>query len=161
MSHGDRMKSKIRGNILFQPMGWVLATVSILLLVAAGGLALFAEQAREQAGVATLLLALFLASWSYVLGIVGLILFPVSWLVASRMQLKQAAMIKFSRTPETRVLEADQFPDPGATIDGPNRSTRHGRDGNQPEQSHQSHMRSPAQVTRSSHEKEYLKCLGS
>ena len=137
MSHGDRMKSKIRGDILFQPMEWVLAIISVLLLLAAGGLALFGEQAREQASVPTLLLALFIASWSYALGIVGLVFLPVLWLVASRMRLKPAAMIKLNRTPETRVLETDQFSEPDATIDGANRLIRHRRDGNQSGQSHQ------------------------
>ena len=137
MSHGDRMKSNIRGDILFQPMEWVLAIISVLLLLAAGGLALFGEQAREQASVPTLLLALFIASWSYALGIVGLVFLPVLWLVASRMRLKPAAMIKLNRTPETRVLETDQFSELDATIDGANRLTRHPRDGNQSRQSHQ------------------------
>ena len=102
MSHGDRMKSKIRGDILFQPMEWVLAIISVLLLLAA-----------------------------------GLVFLPVLWLVASRMRLKPAAMIKLNRTPETRVLETDQFSEPDATIDGANRLIRHRRDGNQSGQSHQ------------------------
>jgi hypothetical protein len=56
MSSGDVMKSKPWANHVVQSREWVLGSAVALLLISAGGLALLAQHAREQANVAILLL---------------------------------------------------------------------------------------------------------
>lgn len=95
MKRGDVMKSKTFANGVLQTRGWIIGSAAVLLLLSAGGLTLLAQHAREQGNVAMVLLALHLASWSYVLGIVGLVLIPVlefmGWFHA-----KRAAMSRYS-----------------------------------------------------------------
>jgi hypothetical protein len=67
------MNNKTRENGEFQWTGWIVGSVSLALLVSAVALALFARQAHVQVSVATIILALYLASWSYVLGLGGLL----------------------------------------------------------------------------------------
>lgn len=100
MTRGDLMNRKTRGNGVFQGIGWVVGSVSLLLIIS-DGLALAARQALRQevseAGVAALLLALYLASWLYVLGIVGLVLLSVWWLVGwRRVRVTGAAVSRYS-----------------------------------------------------------------
>jgi len=101
------MTSKTRENGVFQGMGWVVGSVSLLLLISAGGLELFAQQTLGQASVATILLTLFLAFWSYVLGLVGLLFLSVRLLVSwRRVRVKRAAMSRYSPAkPMSRRLE--------------------------------------------------------
>ena|SRR5437879_1395248 len=73
---GDLMNRKTRGIGAFQGLGWMVGTVSLLFLISAG-LELFVRQTFRQASVATILLALSLARWSYVLGLGGLIFLTV------------------------------------------------------------------------------------
>ena len=90
------MNSKTRGNSVFQGMGWVVGSVSLLLLISAG-LELFVQQTLGHNSVATIILALFLAFWSYVLGLVGLLFLSVRWLVSwRRLWVKPAAMSRYS-----------------------------------------------------------------
>src|SRR5687768_3939952 len=84
MSSGDVMKSKPWTNRVVQSREWVLGSAVALPLISAGGLALLAQHAREQANVATLLLAIHLGFWSYVLGLIGLFLSLAWWLVSRR-----------------------------------------------------------------------------
>lgn len=88
------MKRKTWVNRMLQERGWVLGS-AVVLLLSSGGLALLAQQTR--ANVVTLLLTLYLASWSYVLGIVGLVLLPVLELIGwLRVHMKQAAMSRYA-----------------------------------------------------------------
>ena len=98
------MNSKTRGNGVFQEIGWVIGSVSLVLIISAG-LALAAQQVLGQevseASVAALLLTLYLASWLYVLGIVGLVLLSVWWLVGwRRVWVTRAVMSRYSQAPQ-------------------------------------------------------------
>jgi hypothetical protein len=112
---GDLMNRKTRENGVFQGMGWMVGTVSLLFLISAG-LELFVRQTFRQASVATILLALSLARWSYVLGSGGLIFLTLWWLLKWRsLRIQRAVMreqppAKPSRRPvETPVLADPQF----------------------------------------------------
>jgi hypothetical protein len=109
------MNSKTQGNAVFQGIGWVVGIASLLLLISAG-LELFVQQTLGHNSVATVLLALFLGFWSYVLGL-GLLLFlSVWWLWKWRsLRIQQAVMREHppaepSRRPvENPVLADPQF----------------------------------------------------
>jgi len=131
------MNSKTRGNSVFQGMGWVVGSVSLVLLVSAVGLALFARQALGQVSVATIILPLYLASWSYVLGLVGLLFLSVRWLVSwRRLWVKPAAMSRYSpaesrsRRLEKLELRDHQFIEKGIAPVVPSRSSRESDDRN-------------------------------
>ena len=109
------MNRKTRGNGVFQGMGWMIGSVSMLFLISVG-LELFVRQAFRQASIATILLALSLASWSYVLGLIGLIFLTVWRLLKWRsLRIERAVMRKHppaepSRRPvENPVLADPQF----------------------------------------------------
>jgi hypothetical protein len=96
------MKRKTLANRVLQTRGWVSGS-AVLLLLSAGALTLLAQYAREQANVVTMLLALHLASWSYALGIVGLVLAPVFELIAWwRVRVNRAALSRYSTTDPRR-----------------------------------------------------------
>ena len=131
------MNSKTRGNSVFQGMGWVVGSVSLVLLVSAVGLALFARQALGQVSVATIILPLYLASWSYVLGLVGLLFLSVRWLVSwRRLWVKPAAMSRYSpaesrsRRLEKLELRDHQYIEKGIAPVVPSRSSRESDDRN-------------------------------
>ena len=115
ISDGGLMNSKIRGNRMFQEMGWVgLGAVALLLLSA--GLEFFAQHANTGTSLAGVLLALFLAFWSYVLGLVGLFFLSMRWLAGwrggqvTRVALSQnSSAERRSRSPETPEQEGLQF----------------------------------------------------
>jgi len=118
-------------------MGWVVGSVSLVLLVSAVGLALFARQALGQVSVATIILPLYLASWSYVLGLVGLLFLSVRWLVSwRRLWVKPAAMSRYSpaesrsRRLEKLELRDHQFIEKGIAPVVPSRSSRESDDRN-------------------------------
>lgn len=74
------IKCTTQRNGRFQGIRWVAGNVSLLLLLTAG-LQLFAHQTLRHSSAATIILALVLATWSYVLGL-GLVLFlSVGWLI--------------------------------------------------------------------------------
>lgn len=133
ISEGGLMNSKTQWNGGFQRMEWVVGSVSLLLLISAGGLELFAQQTLGQTSVATILLTLFLAFWSYVLGIVGLVLSVVWWL---HVRGKRAAMSGYaSAEPRSRRLEKPepedlQFLQQGVAPVVPSRSSRESDDRN-------------------------------
>ena len=60
---------------------WIKWSVSIplILLISAGGLAAFAHFPPTQQNETTVLLALYLGAWAYVLGIAGLVLLSGWW----------------------------------------------------------------------------------
>jgi len=112
-AQGDRMNRKTRGHGLFQGMGWMIGTVSLLFLISAG-LELFVRQMFRQASVATILLALSLARWSYVLGSGGLIFLTVWWLLKWRsLRIQRAVMREYPPTePGRRPVENPVLADP-------------------------------------------------
>jgi hypothetical protein len=77
ITSGDLMNSKTRENGEFQWTGWGVGGASLLLLISAG-LELFVQQTLGHNSVATVILALFLALWSYVLGL-GVFLVLAMW----------------------------------------------------------------------------------
>ena len=84
----------------------MIGTVSILFLMSAG-LELFVRQAFRQADITTVLLALALAAWSSVLGIVGLVLLSFWWVVRQvREPINKATLARDEAPSSTRAAEA-------------------------------------------------------
>ena len=142
------MTSKTRATSAFQRAGWVV--VSLLLLISAG-LPLFARQALGQVSVATILLALYLARWSYVLGLVGLLFLSVRCLLRWRsVRIQRAVMSQYSPAePRSRYLEKLELRDHqciGKDIAPvvPSRSSRESDDRNKATV----HPESPKQIVR-------------
>ena len=104
------MKSK-NGKISW--MGWVAGGAGLLLLLGAD-LELFVQQTLGHHSVATVILAHYLAVWSYVLGLGVLLFFAVWWLVEwGRARVKQAAMSSdVSAGPRSRPLEKPESREP-------------------------------------------------
>lgn len=137
MTSGDLMNSKTRKNGAFQRMGWGVGSASLLLLISAG-LELFVRQTLGHNSVATVLLALSLAFWSYVLGLGVLLFLAVRWLVEwRRVRVKRAAMSSYSSAgPRSWHLEQPELRDPQYLQQGvapvvPSRSSRDSDDGNE------------------------------
>lgn len=112
------------------------SAMSLLLLISAG-LELFVQQTLGHNSVATVLLALFLALWSYVLGLGVLLFLAMWWLVEwRRVRVKRAAMSSDSSAgPRSRHLEKPELQDPQYLQQGvapvvPSRSSRDNDDGN-------------------------------
>ena len=76
----DLMSRTIRENEVSHGMEWVLGSAGTLLVVSAG-LELVVRLTFEHFSLTTVLLALSLAAWSFVLGMSGLVLISVWWLV--------------------------------------------------------------------------------
>ena len=113
ITSGDLMNSKTRESGEFPRTGWVVGSASLLLLISAG-LELFVQQTLRHNSVATVLLALFLALWSYVLG-VGVLLVLAMWCLVEwrRVRVKRAAMSSDSSAgPRSRHLEKPELRDP-------------------------------------------------
>src|SRR4029077_2018214 len=77
MISGGLMNSKTRENGEFLRTGWIVGSASLLLLISAG-LELFVQQTLGHDSVATVILALLLALWSYALGL-GILLVLAVW----------------------------------------------------------------------------------
>lgn len=77
------MNSKIQGDGRIQHIGWLTGLVGGLLLISLG-FELLARQVFGHTDVGTLLWALYLGFWSFVLGATGFLLFAVQWLVEGR-----------------------------------------------------------------------------
>ena len=107
------MNSKTQGNAVFQGIGWVVGIASLLLFISAG-LELFVQHTLGHSSVGTVILALFLAFWSYVLGL-GLLLFvSVWWLLRWRSRRIQRAVMREypSAEPSRRPIENPVLADP-------------------------------------------------
>jgi hypothetical protein len=136
MISGDLMNSKTRENGEFQRTGWIVGSASLLLLISAG-LELFVQQTLGHNSVATVILALFLALWSYVLGL-GVFLVLAMWCLVEwrRVRVKRAAMNSVaSAGPRSWHLEKPELRDPQYLQQGvapvvPSRSSRDSDDGN-------------------------------
>ena len=133
---GDLMHSKTRENGEFQWAGWVVGGASLLLLISAG-LELFVQQTLGHNDVATVILALYLALWSYVLGL-GVLLILAMWCLVEwrRVRIKRAAMSRYSpaesRSQRLEKLELGdhQFIEKGVAPLVPSRSSRESEDRN-------------------------------
>jgi hypothetical protein len=77
------MNTRIQRDTPSRGIGWLAGTVGGLLLISLG-LELLAHQAFGQTDVATLLLAVYLAFWFSVLGIVGFVVLAIAWLVTPK-----------------------------------------------------------------------------
>jgi hypothetical protein len=100
-------------NGKFSWTGWVVGGASPLLLFSAG-LELLVRQTLGYHSVATVILAHYLAFWSYVLGLGVLLFFAVWWLVeGGRARVKQAAMSSdASAGPRSQHLEKPESREP-------------------------------------------------
>jgi dolichyl-phosphate-mannose--protein O-mannosyl transferase len=136
MTSGDLMNSKTRESGECPRTGWVVGSASLLLLISVG-LELFVQQTLGHNSVATVILALFLALWSYVVGL-GVLLFLAIWSLVEwrRVRVKRAAMSSDSSAgPRSRHLEkpelgAPQYLQQGVAPVVPSRSSRDSDDGN-------------------------------
>ena len=122
------MTSKTRATSTFQRAAWVV--VSLLLLISAGLPLFFARQALGQVSVAIILLALYLATWSYLLGLVGLLFLSVRCLVNwRRVRLTRTTMSPRSEGLEEPEPEGPQFLEhDGVSPIVPSRLSRHSND---------------------------------
>src|SRR5262249_44829358 len=78
------MDRKIREQGVFEGLGsWMVGSVSLLFFFSAG-LEFFVRETFRQLSIATVLLALSLATWSFVLGLGFLLVFLVWWFVKWR-----------------------------------------------------------------------------
>ncbi|MCS6304259.1 MAG: hypothetical protein H8K07_11425 [Nitrospira sp.] len=77
------MNTKIRGDRRIQHIGWPTGIVGGLLLVSFG-LELLARQVFGQTDVATLLWALYVGFWTFVLGTTGFLLLATQWVIEWR-----------------------------------------------------------------------------
>jgi hypothetical protein len=97
-------------------MGPVLGKTALLLLFSAAGFALFARHGLDQGHVATVLLALYLASWSFVVGLAGIALF-VGWRLAGWLTGRRTGGIRDGCSvsdPRSRRLKQDEPESPSA-----------------------------------------------
>ena len=132
------MNSKTQGNAVFQWMGWVAGIASLLLLISVG-LELFVQQTLGYSNAGTVILALFLAFWSYVLGL-GVLLFLAMWCLVEwrRVRVKRAAMSRYAPAePRSRRLEKPELEGPLSFQQGvapvvPSRSPKESVDENEP-----------------------------
>jgi hypothetical protein len=115
---------------------WIVVGSASLLLLTSAGLELFVRLTLEYSSAATVILALFLAFWSYVLGLGVLLVLSVWWLVRlRRAQVTQSAMSRYAPAePRSRRLEKPALRDPqcqqGMAPTVPTRSSGERDDGN-------------------------------
>lgn len=128
------MNNKTRENGEFQRTGWVVGSASLLFLLSAG-LELFAQQTLMHNSMATVILALYLAFWSYVLGL-GVLLVLAMWCLVQwrRVGVNRAAISSDSSAgPRSQHLETPELRDlqQGVAAVVPSRSSRVSDDGNE------------------------------
>jgi hypothetical protein len=87
-------------------MGWLVASAGTLLAVSAG-LMLFARYEAGQAGLATVLLSLYVASWAYAGAILALAFFAVWWLMGVWRHRKIRAAMRRHAAAESLSLRID------------------------------------------------------
>ncbi len=98
------MNAHTQGDGRIQGIGWLAGTVGVLLLISTG-LELIAHQVFGQTDVDTLLWALYLGFWTYVLGIAGFLIVSVRWLVDwRRVRANRVAMNRLSPAGSKRRL---------------------------------------------------------
>src|SRR5688572_15537332 len=112
MKNGTHTKSVLNGT------GWIVVSAGTFLLISAG-LEFFVRQTVEQTSFPTILELLYLAFWSYVVGVVILIIAPVwlfiSWLLARG---NHYAMNKRARVaPRSRREDGSALQHPGTWED--------------------------------------------
>jgi hypothetical protein len=79
----DLMERSVRWSCLLRRLEWLALSVAVL-LIASGALMLYARQDAMHADVTGMLLAMYLASWSYALGVGGLVFLSAWVLVRAR-----------------------------------------------------------------------------
>jgi hypothetical protein len=139
--NGDGMHSKTPGKERdggIRRIGWLVSIIGALLLISAG-LELLAHQVFGQIDVDTLLWALYLGFWTYVLGFAGFLILSVRWLVdwrrvgTSRMAMNQLPFTESKR----RRLEKPELEGPPQILEQavapvvPGRSSWDCNDGNE------------------------------
>jgi hypothetical protein len=88
-------------------MGWMLAIGSLALLVFSAGLLLYAQQAHgAKAGAGPVLGALYLAAWTYAVGLTGLAAFSAWWAIDRWLAPAARRSSTESRAPATRIRPA-------------------------------------------------------
>jgi hypothetical protein len=112
MKNGTQAKSVLNGT------GWIVGSAGTFLLMSAG-LEFFVRQTVEQTSFPTILELLYLAFWSYVVGVGLLIVAPVwlfiSWLLP---RMNRHAMNKRAHVePESRRFEDSALQSPGSFED--------------------------------------------
>lgn len=112
-TNGDLMDRKIREHGMCEGLGWMVGSISLLFLLSAG-LELFVRQGFRQLSVATFLLVLSLAFWSFVLSLGILLSFSVWWFVKWRRGLAKRAVMgrQFDAGLPNRHLEKSELRDP-------------------------------------------------
>ena len=81
-----RKRGDVRGDVMKSKVGrvrvWAAGIAGLFLLISVG-LEVYVEQALGQASPITLLLTLYVASWAFVVGMVGLVVLSGWWLAES------------------------------------------------------------------------------
>ena len=128
---------KTREHGVFEGLGWMVGSISLLFLFSAG-LEFFVRQGVRQVSVATFLLALSLASWSFVLGLGVWLVFVVWWFVKWRHgRVKRQVMSRPSFAGsqslqlETSKLRDPQSPQWGTAPSVPHHSAEASEDGHE------------------------------
>ena len=103
------MTRRILGHWWFREMGWLVASAATLLAVSAG-LLLFARHEAGQAGLSTVLLSLYVASWAYAGAILALAFFSVWWLMGVWRHRKIRAVMRRYAVAEPAILRIDEDP---------------------------------------------------
>ena len=80
-----------RWSCLFKGVGWIAGSVAGLFLVS-DALELFGLRALAHKDIAEILLAHFLATWSFVLGLVGLAIIPVWLFIRAKTRCQEQAI---------------------------------------------------------------------
>jgi len=112
MKNGTHAKNVLYGT------GWIVGSAGTFLLISAG-LEFFVRQTVEQTSFPTILELLYLAFWSYVVGVVLLMVAPVwlfiTWLLArvNRHAMKKRAHVE----PKIRRFEDSALQSPGSLED--------------------------------------------
>lgn len=120
------MNGTTRRKGMFRGM-WLLGSAIGLLFISAG-LTLLGRRAIGHTSVANVLLLFYFASWSYVVGLLGLVLPPVWWLFfgMTHHAMRPIPAERSSRRPEYSELEDHQFLEHGVAKGIANRSARAG-----------------------------------
>jgi hypothetical protein len=123
------MNGMTRGKGVFRGMGWLLGSAIVLLFLSAG-LTLWGKRAMGHTSMANVLLLFYFASWSYVVGLLGLVLPPVWWLLfgMTRHAMRRTPAEGDHRRLEELELYAHQFIERSVPRDVPSRSPSSGRE---------------------------------
>ena len=115
-------------------IGWPAGAVGLLLLISAG-LELLAHQVFGQTDIDTLLWALSLGFWTYILGFSGFLILSIQWFVGRRRvgSIRMAMNQSSCTQPKRRGFEEHELKGPSHILeqDDPGRSSWSGNDENE------------------------------